>query len=168
MIRAIFIDPWPFWAAGAAVGLFVTLFAWVLGKALGVSTGFGSICSRCVPGAGFFREKPYTDSWRLWFVLGIPLGGLGGALLDGGPTATWAMGIFDTTISGSLPVKLSVLFVGGAMAGFGARMANGCTSGHSIVGIAQGARSSIVATIGFMLAGMAVVNAMYALAGRIR
>ena len=123
MYDAIFVTPWPWWAAGPAIGLVVVLLAGVTGKALGVSTGYGSLCglgSRLA----FFDTREYRESWRLWFVVGLPIGGFAAALLAGG-----------------------------------------CPSGHSIVGIAQGARSSLVATIGFMLGGLAVFNALHALFG---
>ena len=34
---------WPFWGAGIAIGLLVVLLAWVTGKALGVSAGYGTL-----------------------------------------------------------------------------------------------------------------------------
>jgi uncharacterized membrane protein YedE/YeeE len=58
-----------------------------------------------------------------------------------------------------------LLAFGGALIGYGARTAGGCTSGHSIVGIALGAKSSLVATIGFMLGGFAATWAWIALRG---
>jgi hypothetical protein len=39
MYEAVFVTPWPWWVAGPAIGLIVTLLAWLLGKPLGVSTG---------------------------------------------------------------------------------------------------------------------------------
>jgi len=125
VFEAVFVRPWPWWAAGAAVGAFVTLFAWVTGKALGVSSGFGSICATCVPRVPYFQKRPYTDSWRLWFLAGIPLGGLAGALLDGPWRAVTAMPAFDAAITSSLPLKLVLLFVGGALSGYAARWADG-------------------------------------------
>ncbi|MBM3987754.1 MAG: hypothetical protein FJ294_07335 [Planctomycetes bacterium] len=46
-------------------------------------------------------------------------------------------------------------------------MAGGCTSGHSIVGIALGAKSSSVGTISFMLGRLAATWLPIALAGGI-
>jgi hypothetical protein len=74
---------------------------------------------------GYYRKKPFTDSWRLWFVLGIPLGGLAGAAIAGKVGIVTALGVFDTAISSSLVVKLGFLFGGGALAGFGSRWADG-------------------------------------------
>ena len=118
-------QPWPFWAAGGAIGLFVTLFAWGTGKALGVSSSIGSVCAKCSPNLGYFQKKPYNESWRLWFIVGIPLGGLAGAALAGHVGLVTAMGAFDTAITSNIWIKIGVLLGGGALAGYGARWANG-------------------------------------------
>ena len=119
------MKPWPFYVAGAAIGLFVTLFAWLTGKALGVSSSYGTVCSTCAPKIGYFQKKPYNETWRLWFMIGVPLGGVVGALLAGPWHASTAMGMFDAAVSSNLYIKLAVLFGGGALAGYGARWANG-------------------------------------------
>ncbi len=164
MFDAVFVTPWPWWVAGPAIGLVVVLLAAVTGKALGVSTGYGSLCglgSRLA----FFDAREYRESWRLWFVVGLPIGGFAAALLAGGFAPSFAYGQLDALTRGSVAAKGGLLLLGGALIGLGARWAGGCPSGHSIVGIAQGARSSLVATIGFMLGGLAVFNALYALFG---
>lgn len=45
----------------------------------------------------------------------------------------------------------------GLLVGFGARMGNGCTSGHGLCGIGRGSLRSLVATGLFMLTGAAIV-----------
>ena len=61
------------------------------------------------------------------------------------------------------------MFVAFGGLGFGlvvlARWAGGCPSGHSIVGIAQGSIASLVATVGFMLGGVVVLNLLVAILG---
>ncbi len=47
---------------------------------------------------------------------------------------------------------------GGVLLGFGSRLANGCTSGHGIVGTALLAKSSWLATATFMAAGFLVTH----------
>lgn len=164
MLQSIFVTPWPWWVAGPAIGLVVTLLAWVTGKALGVSTGYGSACA-VVSRLSFFGTKEYTDRWRLWFVVGLPLGGFAAALLGGQFAPVPAFGALDALTGGSTLWQAVLLFSGGILIGAGARWAGGCPSGHSIVGIAQGAGSSLVATLGFMAGGFAVVNLLWALLG---
>ena len=155
--EAVFGRPWPWWAAGPAIGMVVTLLAWVTGKALGVSTGYGSACA-IASHLSFFRAKEYGERWRLWFVLGLPLGGLLAALLAGTLAPSPAFGRLEAFTGGSIVAQAALLFGGGLLIGGGARWAGGCPSGHSIVGISQGAASSVVATIGFMLGGFATYN----------
>jgi uncharacterized protein len=160
MYELVFVTPWPWWVAGALIGIVVTLLAWLSGKPLGVSTGYGVACG-LVSRASFFRAREYGEGWRLAFVVGLPVGGLGAAALGGYLTPTLAFGMLDSLTGGSVAAKAGLLFGGGALVGAGARWAGGCPSGHSIVGIAQGAWASVIATLGFMIAGFAVYNALY-------
>jgi uncharacterized membrane protein YedE/YeeE len=164
MVEAVFLTPWPWWAAGPAIGLVVVLLAWVAGKPLGASTGYGVACAlgSRLP---FFQAGEYRERWRLGFILGLPVGGLLASLPGGGVAPTLAYGSLDAWLGGSLPAKGALLFAGGLLIGAGARWAGGCPSGHSIVGMAQGAPSSVVATVGFMVGGVAVFNLLRALLG---
>jgi hypothetical protein len=47
--------------------------------------------------------------------------------------------------------------VGGLLVGFGTRLANGCTSGHGVCGLARLSPRSFVATATFTAAGFATV-----------
>jgi hypothetical protein len=155
---------WSFWIAGLALGLLVVLFAWVTGKGFGVSTSYGSLCS-LVSSKAFFKRKPFTERWRLWFALGLPLGGLLSVALSGDLQWKTHIGAFETLFGDGWAAKAGVLLGGGFLVGYGARWAGGCTSGHAVLGVAQGAKSSIVATIGFMLAGVIVVNLLFQFLG---
>jgi uncharacterized membrane protein YedE/YeeE len=141
------MQPWPFWLAGLAIGGFVPLFALLSGKALGVSSGYAEACS---------LGKP---------ALGLPLGGLAGAFATGSLHVAGSSSAIAEQFHVHGTAQYLLLAVGGALVGYGARMAGGCTSGHSIVGIALGAKSSLVATIGFMIGGFAASWLLVALAG---
>ncbi|MBI3855687.1 MAG: YeeE/YedE family protein [Planctomycetes bacterium] len=164
-LRDLLTSPWPWWVAGPAIGLYVTAFAAATGNGVAVSGAFGAACSRLVPSLSFFRKSTFTERWRVPFLLGMPLGGLAGAALAGKWGIVTSMGAFDTVFSSRTDVKLAVLFVGGFLVGFGARWAGGCTSGHSIMGIAQGQKASLVATAGFMAAGVLAANLLFHVLG---
>ena len=51
----------------------------------------------------------------------------------------------------------ATLIAGGLLVGFGTRLANGCTSGHGVCGLARLSRRSLSATATFMAAGFATV-----------
>jgi hypothetical protein len=147
--RSLFVDRWPFWVGGLAIGGFALFMLLVDNKLLGVSTGCAELCR--------LRDPAVRRSWRPPFVLGIVAGGgLAAILARSGPT-------FDAgPLAGVAgPATLPLLFAGGALIGFGARAAGGCTSGHAIVGVAQGARASLAATAAFMVAGFAVTNLLF-------
>lgn len=52
------------------------------------------------------------------------------------------------------PLGIFFMLIGGFFVGFGTRYANGCTSGHSIMGISQLSVASFIATIGFFVGGL--------------
>jgi uncharacterized membrane protein YedE/YeeE len=56
-----------------------------------------------------------------------------------------------------------VLFImlGGFMVGFGSRWAGGCTSGHSISGISNLQKVSVIATIAFFVGGLIITHFIY-------
>ena len=62
------------------------------------------------------------------------------------------------TIPGALSARALVLIVGGFLVGFGTRYANGCTSGHAIMGLSLLNVGSFVATLGFFAGGVVVSN----------
>jgi uncharacterized protein len=51
----------------------------------------------------------------------------------------------------------ATLVLGGLLVGFGTRLANGCTSGHGVCGVARLSKRSLVATAAFMASGFATV-----------
>ena len=87
------------------------------------------------------------------FVVGLIVGGLIAAISSGQFEPTFSYGRFDQLFGSSLLVKAPVLMFGGALWGYGARLAGGCTSGNSISGLAKGSKSSLIVTISFLVAG---------------
>lgn len=144
-------DRWPFWAGGLAIGGFVILMLLTTRKLLGVSTGFADACA-----APFDSEA--RRSWRIPLLLGIVVGGAIAALSSGSFALTTNMGLFDARVTSAFVPKALLFLAGGVMIGFGARLANGCTSGHGIVGTALLARSSWIATAIFMVSGVVVTH----------
>lgn len=155
--QAVFVERWPWWVGGAAIGAIVLGLVFVDNKQLGVSTGCSELCA-------IGREPRLRGSWRLRFLLGIVLGGTTASLFAA-KMPTLAMGSLDTMTSGNQLAKLVLLLGAGTLVGFGSRLAGGCTSGHGIVGTALGARSSWVATALFMIAGFATTHLLSILRG---
>jgi uncharacterized protein len=153
MLLATLSDRWPFWAGGLAIGAFVLVLLLTTRNLLGVSSGFADAC------AAPFDPK-LRRSWRLPFLLGIVVGGFVAAVVAGSFSPTWSMGLFDTSITSAFVPKALLFLGGGILLGFGSRLANGCTSGHGIVGTALLAKSSWIATAAFMITGFIVTQVL--------
>lgn len=133
---------------GAAIGLLnIGAFA-AFSKGIGVSGAYESSAAlaarRLAPDAAHVndyvkaRKKPPKFDWESWLVLGTLLGGMAAARTGRSADAA------RPEAPGSTPPQRSPLAsaAGGALLMFGARMADGCTSGHALSGTAQGAGSS--------------------------
>ena len=116
--------PWPAWVAGGLIGALVVLLAWVMGKGFGVSSSYGTLCS-LVSGIPFFKKKPFSERWRLWFIAGLPLGGLLSVALAGDLHPKFHIGQFESVFGDNPIVKGATLLAGGFLVGFGARWAGG-------------------------------------------
>jgi uncharacterized membrane protein YedE/YeeE len=106
-------------------------------------------------GLSFFHEPRIVSSrqWRLVLALGLILGG-----------ALWLM-----TLGNGTPMHTAVtwwqLLLGGFIAGFGARLSNGCTSGHGICGLASLQVPSLLAVIVFLTTAIVTANIVVRLGG---
>lgn len=165
--------PWPWYIAGPLIGLMVPLLLIIGNKSFGISSSFRHICASCFPGqVPFFRYNWKKESWNLYFVFGIFLGGLimnlttdvhyfpsvnedlKSSLQAQGLTITesWVpeelIGIRASTIGSWV-----LMILGGLLVGFGTRYAGGCTSGHAIMGLSTLQWPSLLAVIFFMAGG---------------
>ncbi len=168
-------QPWPWWVGGPLLGLTVPLLMILTGKQLGIALCFkpplSILFGKYIP---FFNYPWRNDLWRLFFVLGIAIGGFIGIVVlpqSSGPAISastvadlQALGIHDFSsllpselfgamASHSLPV-ISLLIGGGFLIGFGSRYANGCTSGHAIMGLSYFQLASLIAAVGFFIGGI--------------
>jgi hypothetical protein len=151
------------WAAGGAGIALVTLaLVWLGNRRLGVSTGFEDVCSLVLAQPYFRREAVRSGrGWRLPFLGGLLLGGVLSAVLGGGWTPTWDIGMLDAAAGFGPAGKLAWMFAGGLFIGFGTRLAGGCTSGHGIFGLSNLELPSLISTISFMAGGIATTQILY-------
>lgn len=161
LAHSIFVEPWPFWAGGVIIGLLVPLLYYYYNTALGVSTGYGNLAKMIFPvhRLGWFKSQfPETINWRVYFMVGIVLGGFLSARLAGRPLLISEMGQFTVIMGWPSLLTALYFFAGGILLGLGARIAGGCTSGHSIHGIANLHLSSIFVTVLFLAGGVVAAN----------
>ena len=84
--------------------------------------------------------------WRLTFILGLLVGGMG--LLNTMPEV----------IAAPSTRSVGAVAVAGLLVGIGTRMGNGCTSGHGVCGLTRLSGRSLAATLAFMATGFATAS----------
>jgi uncharacterized membrane protein YedE/YeeE len=170
LYQAVWVDTWPWWVGGPAIGLFVLAFMLFQNRLLTASASFQAVIE-ALQGKGdpatdpFARRAEVGDlpvepgepapRWRVWFFAGLILGGLlSGVLGRGWGDQPTLEGLGDFLKLGPLGQVLA-LALGGIFIGFGTRFCGGCTSGHAIVGISGRQWPSLLATAIFFGTGMA-------------
>lgn len=154
----------PFWA-GAALGLVLLLtFVWT-GHGLGatgattrLSAWLGTLVAPAATAAnpylGPMVETGHPlSSWISWQVLGVAVGALASAFWAGRLRVQW-----DGERSIGRGRRIVTALVGGVMAGFGARVAAGCTSGLGLSGAATLSIAAFVFLAVFFVAGLLVTR----------
>ena len=133
---------------GAGVALLYLFNGWVGG----MSTVFSSTWS-FVSRRSFFQEARLVDSrqWRLVYAAGVVLGAL-----------VWRFALNDGQAQ-STSVPVWQLLLGGFLVGYGARLGNGCTSGHGICGLGALQLPSLGAVLTFMATAFLTANLLGAL-----
>jgi len=142
-------DPLPYLLGGMWMGLAIGLLYLLTGRLGGVSTMFSSTWALVIR-LPYFQQPKILNSrgWRLVYALGLILGGL-----------LWML-------KAENPMDLATgfpkwrLFLGGLIAGVGARMASGCTAGHGICGMGSLRKASFVAVPVFLVAAIVTANVL--------
>lgn len=106
----------------------------------------------------YFTEKTPKISWETALVVGVFLGALLGSVWSGDREKTVVPPIWKQRFGSSVGLRFAAAFFGAGLMMFGARLAQGCTSGHGISGTLQLAASSWV--FSFLFFGTGVVTAL--------
>ncbi len=128
---------------GALIGASASIFLLVEGRVAGISGIVG----------GLFAPKAGDIGWRVAFLAGLVLAGLGGALLA------------PQTVAVEVSRAPWMLVVAGLLVGVGTRVGNGCTSGHGVCGLSRMSPRSLASVLTFMAVGSAVAVAVGKLTG---
>lgn len=133
-------------AGGLLIGAGVSVLFATTGLIGGMSSFFTTTISY-LSRYRYFHQARFIDSrqWRLVYALGLVLGAAIWFYFSGAPAALTQVSIWQ-------------LVLGGFIAGFGARLSGGCTSGHGICGMASLQLPSILAVIVFLGTGMVTAH----------
>ncbi len=166
---------WNPYFAGALVGLLAVFSAYatsvILGKTnyLGASTTFvraaGYIVQFFSPehvanNEYYLKEKVKID-WQFMLIIGIFIGSLISSLQDKSFKIEKVPPIWEKNFGSSVYKRAVAAFFGGILAMIGARMADGCPSGHGLSGNMQLSVSALMAIFIFFLFGILVANIFY-------
>jgi uncharacterized membrane protein YedE/YeeE len=141
-LEAFFPNGWAHYLAGGLVmGAGMSLLFAATGLVGGMSTVFTTVWS-FFSQAPYFREARFISSraWRLVYAAGIVAG-----------AAVWLFSMGEPFVTG---IPAWRLVAGGFIAGFGARLSNGCTAGHGICGMASLQPASMLSVALFLATAM--------------
>ena len=134
---------WNPYFAGALSGVVAIGSVWFVGKYFGASSSFVKI------------------DWQWMFVLGIALGAFVASILSGTFKVQTIPDMWAGRFGSATRPRAIGAFIGGVIAMFGVRLANGCPSGHGLAGASQLAVSGYLALIFFFIGGMISANLLY-------
>jgi uncharacterized membrane protein YedE/YeeE len=130
-IDNLHFSPYAALAGGLLIGLAAALLVVFSGRIAGISGILGTA----------LRVRP---DWRWSFIAGLV-------------AAPWLYRYFAELPEIRLDVSWPLLLLSGGLVGYATRLANGCTSGHGVCGLARFSRRSLVATMCFMGSGFITV-----------
>ncbi len=135
-------DRLPWFIGGPILGLLIVGLFVLANQPLGASGAY-------VQTAGLFRRSEGVVKWRVWYFVGLFVGGLLVTRVfreDAGVRSGY------DALREVFPLGVTVpLVLGGAiLLGYGAALAGGCTSGHGMCGTAQRSPASLAVTATFM------------------
>jgi uncharacterized protein len=143
----LLLDRPPPYVIGALLGFTIVGVLATLNQQVGALGGYSAVYERVS------RRTPVLG-WKAWFLLGILAGSLIFRLLAGASTVGDGYGWLTRTFTDDWVVG-TLLVLGGALIGYGAKLASGCTAANGICGTSLGSPASFVATGTFLAVAIA-------------
>ena len=162
---------WSPYAAGIGIGILSWLSFLISKKPIACSTTFAKTSGMIeklfrgekVDLKPYYREIRLVVDWQWMLVFGIVIGSMISALLSGDFHWQWVPSVWADAFGGDPVPRVIVALFGGICLGFGARWADGCTSGHGISGTLQLAISSWISAICFFIGGILMAQILFKL-----
>ncbi len=160
---------WSPYIVGVGIGILSWLSFLISQKPLACSTTYSKFSGMVEK--QFFGErvvqKPYYQKigldvdWQWMLVVGIFFGSWMSSIFSRDFQWQWIPYIWEASFGDHPIVRLITALFGGIALGFGARWADGCTSGHGISGTLQLAVSSWISAICFFISGIITAHIIY-------
>ncbi len=155
---------WNPYIVGAGIGVLSWLVIVIVDDPLGITTEFSALAGGvAIPFLGadsvaqntYWKATPPALNYGALFLLGVILGALASALATRKFRIETIPAVWRERFGSSPMRRFSWAFLAGALEMYGARMAGGCTSGHSLSGGLQLALSSWLFTLVIFTAAIA-------------
>jgi uncharacterized protein len=161
---------WGPYLVGAGIGVLSWIVFVVVNNPIGITTALGQISGGVaslavgpdvVAANKYWAKNAFKLDYGTLFLVGTLLGGLASALAAG----TWRIetvpAVWAQRFGPSPAKRYAAAFVGGVIALYGARLANGCTSGNGISGGLQLALSGWVFLVVMFITGTITAALMF-------
>lgn len=162
---------WSPYVVGVGIGILSWFAFATVDKAIGVSTSFeytSALVGKAAAGGDVGRHAYYQDpehrpkiDWQWALVIGVFLGAYASSKLSGDREKVKVPELWRWRFGPGVGKRMAWAFAGGALMMFGARMAQGCTSGHGISGALQLAVSSWMFLVMLFAGGIGTAYLMY-------
>lgn len=164
---------WSPYVVGIGIGILSWLSFLISRKPIACSTTFAKTSGmieklfrgKKVDLKPYYQKVKLAVDWQWMLVLGIVIGSLISALLSGDFHWSWVPSIWASAFGSNTLLRVIVALIGGICLGFGARWADGCTSGHGISGTLQLSVSSWISAICFFVGGILMAHIIFSLIG---
>jgi hypothetical protein len=160
---------WSPYIVGMGIGILTWLSFLISRKPIACSTTFAKasgMIERLFRGKKvdlkpYYQKEKLVVDWQWMLVVGIVIGSLISAWLSGDFHWQWVPSVWAAAFGSDPSLRVIVALVGGVCIGFGARWADGCTSGHGISGTLQLAVSSWISAICFFIGGILMAHMIF-------
>ena len=164
---------WSPYVVGVGIGMLSWLTFLISKQPLACSTTFAKLIGMVeMTFRGKKAEmKPYYQKlklvvdWQMMLVMGIVIGALISSLLSGDFHWQLVPSTWESSFGGNPVLRIAAALGGGVILGFGARWADGCTSGHGISGTLQLAVSSWISAVCFFIGGILATHLIFRIIG---
>ena len=162
---------WSPYAVGIGIGILSWFSFLISRKPIACSTTFAKasgmieklFLGKKVDLKPYYQKIKLVVDWQWMLVIGVVIGSMISALLSGDFHWQWVPSIWATKFGSNAILRVIVALVGGICLGFGARWADGCTSGHGISGTLQLTISSWISAICFFIGGILMAQLIFKL-----
>lgn len=166
---------WNPYLAGALAGLLAIASAFATTKVMGKTTYLGTSTTyvraaamaerpfrpKQVANNAYFKKEQVKVDWQFMLVCGIFLGAFVSAATGGAFEWESVPPFWHKRFGPSVFKRIAGGFIGGAVALFGVRLADGCPSGHGLSGMMQLSASGFVAMACFFIGGTVVARFIF-------